>query len=309
MTPLQALIEEAEVDRVLQICNACRYCESYCAVFPAMTRRLNFNPADVHYLANLCHNCGACLHSCQYAAPHEFAVNVPIAMSRVRAKTYATHAWPAAMSNFYSSHGLALSLAIACALALMLMWAALLQGSLFGAAGGASSSFYAVFPHGVMVGLFAPIFAFAALALGMGVRQFWRGAAPGSITAPSLKDALHKALSLKYLDGGHGMGCNNEDDAWTLWRRRWHHAVFYGFALCFAATTLATIYHYVLHWSAPYPLALAWVGLPKLLGTVGGVLMCFGSVGLWVLHGRRNPAHVDVQQRSIDQGCASTWAP
>src|SRR5574343_501877 len=72
---------EAEVARVLQICNACRYCEGFCAVFPAMTRRLEFAKADVHYLPNLCHNCGACLHACQYAPPHEFNLNVPKAMA------------------------------------------------------------------------------------------------------------------------------------------------------------------------------------------------------------------------------------
>src|SRR5690349_22533588 len=84
-----------EVARQMQICNACRYCESFCAVFPAMTRRLEFGVADVHYLANLCHNCGACLHACQYAPPHEFAVNVPRAMAQVRAKTYEHYAWHA----------------------------------------------------------------------------------------------------------------------------------------------------------------------------------------------------------------------
>src|SRR5690606_15640414 len=68
---------ESEVARQLQICNACRYCEGFCAVFPAMTRRLEFPKADIHFLANLCHNCGACLHACQYAPPHEFAVNIP----------------------------------------------------------------------------------------------------------------------------------------------------------------------------------------------------------------------------------------
>lgn len=67
--------DETEVARVMQICNACRYCEGFCAVFPAMTRRLEFGKADLNYLANLCHNCGACLHACQYAPPHEFAVN------------------------------------------------------------------------------------------------------------------------------------------------------------------------------------------------------------------------------------------
>src|SRR5215472_17431103 len=95
--PLRALTEasmseeELEVARVLQICNACRYCEGFCAVFPAMTRRLEFGKTDVHYLANLCHNCGACLHACQYAPPHEFGVNLPQAMARVRRRTYADY--------------------------------------------------------------------------------------------------------------------------------------------------------------------------------------------------------------------------
>ena len=61
LAPLNAA--EAEVSRQMQICNACRYCEGFCAVFPAMTRRLEFGQADIHYLANLCHNCGACLHA------------------------------------------------------------------------------------------------------------------------------------------------------------------------------------------------------------------------------------------------------
>ncbi|MEI7538385.1 MAG: tricarballylate utilization protein TcuB, partial [Comamonadaceae bacterium] len=39
-------VSEAEVARQMQICNACRYCEGFCAVFPAMTRRLEFGKAD-----------------------------------------------------------------------------------------------------------------------------------------------------------------------------------------------------------------------------------------------------------------------
>ena len=39
---------EAEVARIMQICNACRYCEGFCVVFPAMTRRLEFTAADTH---------------------------------------------------------------------------------------------------------------------------------------------------------------------------------------------------------------------------------------------------------------------
>ena len=37
----------------------------------------------------------------------------------------------------------------------------------------------------------------------------------------------------------------------TLRRRRMHHFTFYGFMLCFAATSVATIYHYVFGWHAP----------------------------------------------------------
>ena len=80
---------------MLAICNACRYCEGYCAVFPALERRLAFDEGDVHYLANLCHNCGACLYACQYAPPHEFQLNFPRMLAQVRAQTYRKYAWPA----------------------------------------------------------------------------------------------------------------------------------------------------------------------------------------------------------------------
>ena len=108
---------EAELARQMQICNACRYCEGFCAVFPAMTRRLEFGKADLHYLANLCHNCGACLHACQYAQPHAFAVNVPQSMAQVRVQTYADYAWPPALGRLYQRNGLVLSLALAAGLA------------------------------------------------------------------------------------------------------------------------------------------------------------------------------------------------
>src|SRR6516162_8253369 len=101
MPQLDFLIRNAEeeVSRVMQICNACRYCQSFCAVFPAMTRRLSFDAVDAHYLANLCHNCGACLHACQYAPPHSFEVNVPRALAEVRGQTYADYAWPPALGR------------------------------------------------------------------------------------------------------------------------------------------------------------------------------------------------------------------
>src|SRR3546814_15726065 len=86
LTPLESP-SAAEADRIMTICNACRYCEGHCAVFPAMTLRLEFTPADVGYFANLCHGCGSCYHHCQYADPPEFAVNVPRSLAAMRLDT------------------------------------------------------------------------------------------------------------------------------------------------------------------------------------------------------------------------------
>ncbi len=105
-------------------------------------------------------------------------------------------------------------------------------------------------------------------------------------------------MRLKYLDGGHGEGCNDADDRFTLWRRRWHHFTFYGFLLCFAATCVATLYHYVLQRHAPYPLA----SLPVLLGTAGGIGLLIGPAGLLWLNLRRHPLHGDAAQRPMDRG-------
>ena len=297
--PLTGAVDE--VARVLQICNACRYCEGFCAVFPAMTRRLEFGPADVHYLANLCHNCGACLHACQYAPPHEFAVNVPQAMARVRGQTYQAFAWPPALGRLYRRNGLTLALALTAALTAFLLMGAALNGGLWRSAAD-PGNFYSIFPHNLLVSLFAPVFLFAVLALGLGVRRFWRAVTPATGGAPLSREAGTEAtrdvLALKYLDGGHGEGCHNEDDAWTQSRRRCHHLTFYGFLLCFAATSVATVYHYLFDLAAPYDLP----SLPKVLGAVGGVMLVAGTAGLGWLNLRRHPAHGDAAQKPMDLG-------
>jgi len=287
---------EGEVARVMQICNACRYCEGFCAVFPAMTRRLEFGKGDVNYLANLCHNCGACLHACQYAPPHDFAVNVPQAMAKVRMQTYTDYAWPPALGALYKRNGLALSLATAVALAFFLVLAAALGGGLLHEP--LAGDFYAIFPHNTLALMFGVVFGFAVLALGMGVARFWRDVSPGAPGAAAAAEATHAVLRLKYLDGGHGKGCNESDDAFTLWRRRFHHCTFYGFMLCFAATCVATLYHYLLGWEAPYP----YLSLPVALGTVGGVGLLVGPAGLLWLNLRRHPLQGDPGQRPMDRG-------
>ena len=287
---------EAEVNRVMQICNACRYCEGFCAVFPAMTRRLEFGKADIHYLANLCHNCGACLHACQYASPHEFAVNVPKALATVRVQTYTDYAWPVSLGLLYQKNGLTLALSTAGGLALFLLLAIMRNGPLLHTP--LAGNFYAVFPHNLMVAMFGAVAGFAVLALAIGVARFWRDVSPGAILPEAAAEAARDILRLKYLDGGHGEGCNDTDDAFSLWRRRFHHFTFYGFMLCFASTSLATLYHYALNWHAPYPLT----SIPVLLGIVGGLGLLIGPAGLLWLNLQRHPEHGDSAQKPMDRG-------
>lgn len=287
---------EGEVSRIMQICNACRYCEGFCAVFPAMTRRLEFGRADVHFLSNLCHNCGACLHACQYAPPHEFGVNVPKAMAEVRLQTYVDYAWPAGFGALYKRNGLTLALALAGGLALFLIMTMALKGALL--LPPLAGNFYAVFPHNTLALLFGIVFVFAMIALGVGVRRFWRNEDPGAMSAEAIGEATHDVLSLRYLGGGHGEGCNNADDAFSLARRRFHHLTFYGFMLCFASTCVATLYHYLLKLEAPYALT----SLPVVLGSIGGLGLLAGPAGLLWLNLQRHPQHGDTAQKPMDRG-------
>lgn len=296
--PLTA--DEGEVARTLQICNACRYCEGFCAVFPAMTRRLEFNKADIHYLANLCHNCGACYHACQYAPPHEFAVNIPQAMAKVRVQTYGDYAFPAALGGLYRRAGLTMALALAGGLALFLVMVLAMRGTLLHEP--LAGNFYAIFPHNLLAAMFGVVFVFAMVALGIGVTRFWRRVSPGvrcgETRGAAVGGAAHDALRLKYLDGGHGQGCNNDDDAFTLLRRRFHHFTFYGFMLCFAATAVATLYHYLLDLHAPYPV----LSLPVILGSAGGVGLLIGPAGLLWLNLKRDARTMDASQKPMDRG-------
>jgi len=292
---------ESEVARQLQICNACRYCEGFCAVFPAMARRLQFDSkADLNYLANLCHNCGACLHACQYAPPHEFGVNIPQAMARVRMETYTDFAWPASLGKLYKNNGMTLGLATAFGLVLFLILTLIANGSLLSPPNN-GGNFYAIFPHNTLAAMFGVVFAYAVIALGVGVRRFWKEITPGQASAEAAGEAIHSVLKLKYLDGGHGDGCNDEDDKFTLRRRRCHHLTFYGFLLCFAATSVATIYHYVFGWHAPY----AYTSLPVILGTLGGIGLISGPIGLMKLNIRRSPLHGDAAQKPMDHAFIS----
>ncbi len=290
-----------EAERIMQICNACRYCEGFCAVFPAMARRLTFNAADLNYLANLCHNCGACHYACQYAPPHEFMVNVPQTFARVRKDSYQAYAWPRFMGRLYDRNGLATALITTLGLVVFVFgvfWT-VSPDALFGRHVG-PGAFYQVISHEAMVTIFGLAAVFVLVAFAMGFRQFWAdmGEKMGDFASPgAFGQAMWDALTLKYLDGG-GEGCTYPRERPTFARKEFHQLTFYGFLLCFAATTVGTFKHYLLGWQAPYGLA----SLTVVLGTVGGIGLLIGPAGLLWLRYRADPMLKDDRQRGMDDG-------
>ena len=238
-----------EGERIMRLCNACRYCEGYCAVFPAMERRLAFTEQDLHYLANLCHNCGECYYACPYTPPHEFALNLPRTFAEIRATTYRKYAWPGLFAGLFRRNGLTVSLATALGAALFLIALLVMNGptKMFSAHSVVEGAFYSVLPQGAMTVVFMAVSAFVLAALVVPIIRFWcdQGGTIALLLDPAaIAQASWDALRLRYLEGG-GDGCAYPDDVSSHSRRWFHHLTFYGFALCFASTTVAAIYHYV----------------------------------------------------------------
>jgi citrate/tricarballylate utilization protein len=212
------------------------------------------------------------------------------------------------LGTLYRRNGVTVAVALSLGFTLFLVMALVQGGALWRAPNG--GNFYAVFSHGWLVTLFGAAFGWAVLALTIGVSRFWRDAwrelspasprpVPGEPVAPlaPAREALGNALALTYLDGGHGEGCHDADDQPTLWRRRFHHLTFWGFMLCLASTSVATLYHYVMGWQAPYALT----SVPVLLGTLGGLGLLAGPAGLAWLSWHRHPAHGDAAQKPMDR--------
>jgi citrate/tricarballylate utilization protein len=270
---------------VMTVCNACRYCEAYCPVFQAMENRTAFAKGDILYLANLCHNCGECLYACQYAPPHEFGINVPRVLAEARVASYEEYCWPSFMSGAFRRSQTWVSLALAAA-AMLLLWGVVRSAD-------ARSDFYAVIPHDLLVGIFGVAGLFVAVALAVGFRRATKSFGPsrGGHYLRMLRDVL----TLRHLHAT-GADCTSDVEVRTPWRRYFHHCTFYGFALCFASTTVAAVYHTIFGWFAPY----AVVSLPVILGVAGGIGLVVGPLGLLAQRARRDPALGDPEQRGMD---------
>lgn len=265
-------IDHEEAQRQLGVCNSCRYCEGYCGAFKALTRHRSFDKATVSHLANLCHNCRGCYYACQYTEPHEFAINIPALFANVRTQNWEQHVRPQLITRAMQRK----------------IWPYVLLTALFivlfsvgvGAPWFSAVPFYSSISHNAMVLIFLPLFVLPVIALGAGVRRYWKSVGGERLRFEDITSALGDAATLRQLDGGQGQGCNYESGERYSSTRRWaHQATMYGFLLCFMSTSVATIYHYLLSSPAPY----SFFSLPKLLGVVGGILLSAGCAKLLYL--------------------------
>lgn len=268
VAPPPNLIGEAR--RQVEICNACRYCEGFCSVFPAMTRQRVFADGDITQLANLCHDCRGCYYACQYTEPHEFALNLPRALAEVRTESWERFAWPGTFARLFQRSGVALAGALTGGLAALFLALQALRPE-------SGEGFYALLSHTAMVAIFAPAFLLPLLAIGIGLARYWCEVGGMPVRLSHLLTAGADAARLENLSGGQGQGCNFEkEDRFSNARRHAHQATMWGFLLCFASTVSGTALHYLFDWPAPYP----FLSPPKLLGILGGILMVVGTFGL-----------------------------
>jgi citrate/tricarballylate utilization protein len=153
-------------------------------------------------------------------------------------------------------------------------------------------------PYAVLVIVASLISVYALGVLASGALRFWRdtrGTPAERIGLGALLAATRDAASLRYMNGG-GHGCWYPRPTTSEARRVFHSLVFYGFLLDLAATISAAILQDLLEQLPPYPL----LSVPVVLGTVGGVMLLVGVVGLLVLKPRSDPEAADQRMTGMD---------
>ena len=286
-----------ELDRQLSVCNACRYCEGYCAVFGAAQLRTAIGSGDVAYLANLCHDCRMCYDACMFTPPHEYAINIPEAMAQARVQNYEEYGTPAALARMFRSPRRAAVATVIAGIAIVTLAvvassgiAALLTPEL------GPGAFYRVLPYAAMLGGALALALLGIASVTASARRYARDIGGGKrfVTASALRTALREALALTYLRGG-GAGCYDESRG-SARRRLYHGLVFWGFLADLASTTSAGIAQDVLHLLPPYAL---W-SIPVVLGTGGGLAIAVGVAGLIAVKRRSDVRPAEPRMIALD---------
>ncbi|HLW49179.1 MAG TPA: tricarballylate utilization 4Fe-4S protein TcuB [bacterium] len=305
-----------DAQRQLTVCNACRYCEGYCAVFPALELRAEVGAGDLTYLANLCHDCRDCYTACMFTPPHEFAINIPKVLAAARVRTYEHYGRPRDAGLFRRSVAATAAISLGGIAAVWLAIAAFVGPGVLTTAHRGPGAFYAVAPW---LAIIVPALALALYGVGVALAGGWefardiRGAPPSGGPRPDASPlraplpggdlrpapvawrATLDALTLRFLKGG-GAGCYYPRKRGSSARRILHHLVAGGFLAALISTTVAAIEQDILGRMPPFPV----LSLPVAFGTAGGVLLIIGTTGLVVLKIRSDAAPASPAMTAMD---------
>jgi citrate/tricarballylate utilization protein len=281
----------AEAQRQFMICSACRYCEGYCATFPAIEARTEYEAADVAYIANVCHDCRACYQACMYTSPHPFAVDIPKLLTELRVETYEERSAPAGVR---AGSGWAVAACTLVAIAALL--AAIALGGRWPnltAADDSAGAFYRIVPFLWMVVPALVLSIVALVAVIAAARKLVRDVLPQTgVRVADWIGAWKDGLSLAYMKGGTGGGCYYPDvEKPSTGRRTFHIVLVCGVTLAFAATVAGAVMQDLLGQMPPF----SFVSAPVILGTLGGIGIVVGAGGLLALKVQRNGRVLDVR--------------
>jgi citrate/tricarballylate utilization protein len=288
------LLDEAV--RQYTICNACRHCEGFCAVWDVISLRTTIKEKDVKYFAYLCHDCRDCYYACPYSIPHEFSLNIPKINSKIRLDINKEMSIPKFLGKIYDKLNIITVSISILSFIFMITIIGLLRG--INLLISPQPSFYTVIPSiyiqigGIILGLYA-----LTVLIYQGI-VYWYEIGGDTINLLNLKShviTLYQELSHKWFKGG-GVGCDYPSYSGSYLRLFFHSLLVSGFILDFLSTVIAAFYEKILHIMPPYPFESPVV----ILGILGGLLLLLSSIGLLTLKRVSNKSLIDENMVQID---------
>jgi len=243
-----------EAIRQYTICNACRYCEGYCPVWPTLSSMVDVKENDVVYMANLCLDHRDCYYACPYVPEvHEFKINIPEINKQLRYSTYSKLNPFAGRKYVYAA--LLIPLAI-----MWLLYFPKKYGSL---------SFYNLVPKYTIIISGILVLVYMLAVLGYALVKYRNMI--GSMYTPKLNKIFETLLDLLKHSWFSDMHYPSEKESNI--RIAYHLLIFYGFLLDFVSTLLGMLYEDILHISSPFPIQNPTV----ITGLAGGIFLIIGT--------------------------------
>ena len=271
----------SEAARQMSICNACRYCEGYCAVWNAIEFKPVLDSGYIKHLANLCHDCRDCYYACPYNEPdHEFKLNIPKALGEVRVETYASYARPKFLKFLIEKPALATILATSAAIALAVLYASLV----FGAGKFSTLPMVTVIPVSIYKPATMLVYVYTIGIWSWEGISYWSEINGGThVSGSGLAKGIYDAIFHTNFRGG-GTGCKVPEEKNRYFRMAAHSMVMFGFIDALVSISF-------------YPDIFGVAGIAYLLGSLA---VSTGAAALIYLHMKERVGSRSQKQSSMD---------